>query len=342
MQIDTEMLLFRRASELSWRATGRTLTNPRVGAIIFDESTGSITSEGYHEDYGHNHAEINALQNCTKPANKSIIVSLEPCNHFGKTPPCTEAIANSGIKKVYIDLLDPNPSMKGQSIPILKDRGIKVEKPFKSNLGTKTLTPFFIQQKNKRPYIIIKMAISSDGFIARQNKACKITNSITDRWVHRWRNETDAILVGTNTLNIDNPQLTSRFNNQKNPVRILIDEKDTISPELKVFQIEGRNILFTKSSKKDFPNTKIIPTLDFSFKHILKELFQNNIGTILVEGGRKLVNNLLNQNYWDEIRIIQNGNLEINDGVKAPVFQGLGKIVGQKKLSDDVITFIER
>ncbi|HLT93290.1 MAG TPA: bifunctional diaminohydroxyphosphoribosylaminopyrimidine deaminase/5-amino-6-(5-phosphoribosylamino)uracil reductase RibD [Membranihabitans sp.] len=313
--------LLRRCCELALRSAGQTGTNPNVGSVVWDSENNKILGEGWHQAFGEDHAEVKALGRARKHhsvADKLIAVSLEPCNHEGKTPPCTSAIKRHQLGEVLVDQVDPNPKMHGKSLKILGSAGIHTSGPYDSDEGREVLRPFLIGTKMKRPFIRIKMAVSRDGFIGRSGERIKISNAISDRWVHRIRNESQAIMVGTETVRNDDPALTSRFGNQYHPIRIIPDYRGNLEPTLRVFQEKGQVIVCTKRPGKVYP-AAILAVNPHDSKDMFHQLYsQYHIGNILVEGGRRLVTSLLEEGLWDEMIIIVNTELDLNYGVKMP------------------------
>lgn len=338
-------ILLKRVNELALRGLGKTKTNPTVGSIIYDLLKNKIIGEGFHTQFGYPHAEVEALKKVEKDeiSDQTLIaVSLEPCNHEGKTPPCTKLIIHRGIKQIIIDQIDPNVKMQGKSMAFLQSKGLKVHPVHASPLGEAVIRPFRIQQQLKRPYIMIKMAMSQDGYISKKGEATKISNPTVDRWVHRWRNEYDGILVGTNTLRIDNPQLTCRFGNTHHPIRIVLDPHGELSRTLNVFKPVGQVIVFTQTPREgNHSHLKYIAISDFSLPKIMNHLYELNIGSLMIEGGEKFVNSLLQLNLWDEIRGIVNTELILGNGVKAPNFSLCGRPNYVKKIGNNDIFMIK-
>lgn len=337
----TETLL-RRCSELALRSRGQTATNPNVGAVVWDRSKHKIQGEGWHRSFGGPHAEVNAIENAIQNNlinGQTIAVSLEPCNHTGKTPPCTTAIRQHHLTEVIVDQMDPNPRMAGQSIQLLKLSGLQVPPPANTEVGRAVIHPFQIGMRYQRPFIRLKMAISSDGFMGRTGEQIKISNAISDRWVHRLRNETQAIMVGTNTVLNDNPSLTSRYGNLNDPIRVIPDRQGILPNDLNVFAPTGQVIVCTTNSRTDYPANilRVNPHDLRSTFHMLYNTFQ--IGSILVEGGHKLASSLLKADMWDELIIIENTQLELKKGVQVPEFPTIN-LRHRIKFGSDTINFI--
>ena len=332
----------RRCNELALRALGRTAINPNVGALIVNHDENRILGEGWHKELGGPHAEVNAINNATKKhslSGKTIAVSLEPCNHIGKTPACTSAIVDHKLSEVWVDQIDPNERMKGQSIALLRTREITVPAPSQMAIGNEVIRPFNILIRHKRPFLRLKMALSQDFFIGKYGSQIKISGQISDRWVHRIRSETQAIMAGTNTILNDNPSLTSRYENRNQPVRILPDRKGILPGDLNVFSIPGQNIIMTTSNRRDYPG-EIININPHDLGNALHMLYRHNIGSILVEGGKKLFTSLLEEGLWDELILIQNNILTLREGIQAPEFPRV-EPEREIKLGNDTLIFIK-
>lgn len=337
----TETVL-KRCNELAMRSLGRTATNPNVGAIVWNRSTHHIQGEGWHRSFGGPHAEVNAIEKAIQHNSvkgHTIAVSLEPCNHAGKTPPCTTAIRQHQLSEVLVDQVDPNPRMGGQSIQLLERSGLRVSPPENTAMGRSVIHPFRIGMQFQRPFIRLKMAVSSDGFMGRTGERIKISNAISDRWVHRIRNETQAIMVGTSTVLNDNPSLTSRYGNRHNPIRVIPDRHGILPNDLKVFAPTGKVIVCTINSRTDYP-AKILRVDPYDLRSTFRMLYSHlDIGSILVEGGSKLASSLINEGIWDELIVIENTQLELKKGVKMPDFPAT-KLRHKIKFGSDTINFI--
>ncbi len=333
--------VLRRCNELAMRARGHVSTNPNVGAVIIDSTHHKILGEGWHQIFGGPHAEINAIRNAEQLhslSGKSIAVSLEPCNHMGKTPACTTAIMDHQLSEVWVDQIDPDPRMSGTSMKLLHSAGLTVPSATNSDEGKAVIHPFRISTRLRRPFLRLKMAISGDYFIGQPNKRIKISNAISDRWVHRLRNETQAIMVGTNTLLNDNPSLTSRYGNRNQPIRILPDLKGILPGDLQVFAQEGENIVLTTSERTDY-HAKVVRINPHDLVATFHELYRHDISSIFIEGGAQLFTSLFEQNLWDELILIQNTDLRLESGIPAPVFPLISPDF-QVKLGTDTINFI--
>ena len=315
-------------------------TNPSVGALL--EYNGKIIGEGAHERFGTHHAEVNAIRNVKAKdeyliEKSTLYVTLEPCFHFAKTPPCVQLILEKKIPNVVISCIDPNPKVAGQSIKLLREKGVNVVTGILEKKGEAFLRPFFINMSQKRPYIILKYAQSEDGFMGKKGEQIWLTNGFSKRLVHRWRSEVDAILIGKNTAMVDNPQLTNRLYFGKNPIRILIDKNletpmyyyiydeitQTIVPNLSANFTQG-NICF---EKVDFDENFLT-----TFLH---SLYQKNIGKIIVEGGAATLQHFIDQHLWDEARIFT-APKQLHEGIVAPRLTS-AKLKNHIKIDTDIL-----
>ena len=309
---------------LAKKGYGKTFPNPMVGCIIVLEN--KIIGKGYHEKFGEAHAEVNAINSVKDKKllrEATLYVNLEPCFHFGKTPPCVDLIIQHKIKKVIIGTKDPNKNVSGKSISKLKEKcevkfGV-LEKECK-NLNKK----FFINQIYERPYIILKWSQTKDGFINNINfkkGIQKISCKESQKYNHKLRSEVDGIMIGKNTALYDNPNLTVRNFKGRNPTRILIDNNNVVPKTHNIFNNESKSIILTKKIEENInPNIKYIKINDNEkLLEITKKLKNNNINSLIVEGGAKLLTSFINENLWDEVKIFQSKKIN-KDGIKAPHF----------------------
>jgi diaminohydroxyphosphoribosylaminopyrimidine deaminase / 5-amino-6-(5-phosphoribosylamino)uracil reductase len=343
--INTQFM--QRGIQLAKLGAGEVSPNPMVGCVIVHE--GKIIGEGYHQKYGEAHAEVNAINSVLDKSllsESTIYVTLEPCSHFGKTPPCADLLIKHEVKKVVVCNYDPNPLVAGQGIEKLRRAGIEVEVGLLEEEGKELNKRFFTYIEKKRPYIILKWAESADGFIAKKNyESVQISNLLSRRFVHKMRAEEDAIMVGTNTARYDNPTLDTRFWTGKNAVRVLIDKDLTLPENLHIFDGSQETICYTtvvRSSTSrsvqvvndDFDNNdnnegvlEIIfrATVDGDNNNInqfiIKDLYERKIQSIIIEGGTILLQSFIDLGLWDEAFILKS-NLKLEDGIKAPVVGG--------------------
>jgi diaminohydroxyphosphoribosylaminopyrimidine deaminase/5-amino-6-(5-phosphoribosylamino)uracil reductase len=332
-----------RCLQLARMRAGYTAPNPMVGAILVHE--GKIIGEGYHEYYGKAHAEVNCIQS-VKPENlgkltgSTIYVSLEPCAHFGKTPPCADLIISNKIPRVVIGCRDPYKEVDGRGIEKLSNAGIQVELGILEKECTDLNKRFFTYTQKKRPFVLLKWAQTFDGFIGKMNSRQIISNDLTNRLTHKWRSEEAAIMVGTNTALLDDPALTVRHWNGHQPVRILIDMNLRLPSTLKIFESPGRIIIFNSKKEKseggiEFikldPSLHLIPQL----MHALHEL---KIQSVMVEGGAKLLQAFFQEGIWDEARVIVNKNMILGEGISAPGIRQ-AKLIKEETIDPDIIHY---
>jgi diaminohydroxyphosphoribosylaminopyrimidine deaminase/5-amino-6-(5-phosphoribosylamino)uracil reductase len=299
--------------------------NPLVGALLVYNNT--IIGEGFHKQYGAAHAEVNAIdsvQDKTLIPDSTLYVTLEPCNHFGKTPPCTELIIKRNIKKVVVATKDPNPLVSGKGIQRLEAAGVNVSVGLCAGEAEWQNRRFFCAHRRKRPYIILKWAQSANGFMASERKSpIWISNVYSRKWVHKWRSEEDAIMVGPGTLLHDNPQLTTRDWPGAHPVRVSysLQSTDIFSKPLHFFD-KSTTSLFYSTEQINTANCHVI---QLNGQHFFKDMFEHlltqGIQSVLVEGGVGLLHTLITQNLWDEARIFV-GNVMLKNGIAAPAIYG--------------------
>ncbi|MCX7743117.1 MAG: bifunctional diaminohydroxyphosphoribosylaminopyrimidine deaminase/5-amino-6-(5-phosphoribosylamino)uracil reductase RibD [Flavobacteriales bacterium] len=296
-----------RCLELARKGIGYTAPNPMVGCVIVDMNQ-NILGEGYHEHYGAPHAEVNAInavndKNLLK--NATLYVNLEPCAHYGKTPPCANLIVEMGIPRVVIGMKDPHEKVAGKGIDILQQAGIEVIVGIEENACREINKRFITFHEKHRPYIILKWAQSADGFIGKLGEKIKISHAETDVLVHRWRSEEQAILIGSRTAINDNPELTVRWVKGKNPIRIILHSTTPLPHDLRIWN----NDSLTHVIQTSFNN---------SFDALLDFCKSNQIISVLVEGGAYTLQQFINAGFWDEARVITNTELILHAGVKAP------------------------
>lgn len=292
-----------KALEVSLK--GNPSPNPLVGCVITKNN--KIIAQGFHKKFGESHAEINALKKAGKKAkNAELFVSLEPCSHYGKTPPCVNSIIKSGIKKVFIAMPDPNPLVNGKGIKKLKKAGIKVKTGILKKQAEKINKSFIKFHKTKKPYVILKAAMTLDGKIASESFDSKwISNEKSRKTVHKLRSKVDAVLIGQNTVIKDNPRLTSRIKNGRNPLRIIVTAKK-LSSKLNVFS--DSNFLIAATNKKLFTEKKFKEKViqvkgknnSVDLKKLMKILGKKGISSVLVEGGSGIYTSLLKEKLIDE------------------------------------------
>ncbi len=332
--VKTEEKYMRRCIDLAKNGLPAAMPNPSVGAVIVYKN--KIIGEGYTSPYGGPHAEVNAIRavkNKSLLENATIYVSLEPCSHFGKTPPCCDLILEHKIPNVVIGTVDINSKVAGNGIKKLMGAGVKVTVGVLEKECIASNQRFFTFHQKKRPYIILKWAESQDGFIApkykEEQKPFWITNIFSRLLVHKWRSEEQAILVGTQTVIDDNPKLNVRDWTGNNPVRIILDQHNRISTESHVYDNQAKTIAISGS------------TIDFSKNiaiQIADILFQNNIQSIIIEGGRQTLQTFIDENLWDEARIFK-GTTFLKNGTKTPILKS--KITEKYAIIDDELLILK-
>ena len=331
-----------RCIELAKLGAGYVAPNPMVGAVLVHED--EIIGEGRHQQYGGPHAEVNCI-NSVKQEDRHLIssstlyVSLEPCSHFGKTPPCSDLIIKHKIKKVIIGCRDPFKEVDGKGIEKLRAAGIEVRVGILEKDCKELNKRFMLFNTKHRPYIVLKWAETADGKIANDSsERLFISNELTNRLVHKWRSEEASILVGTNTALSDDPELTARNWQGPSPVRLVVDMDLRLPQSLKLFDQKQPTIVFNKIKHEEQDQLIYYQvTEDVNLIHqIVNALYQLKIQSVLVEGGAKLLQSFIDADYWDEARVITNEKLIINSGLNAPVLINAMKISEQHILSDSI------
>lgn len=327
-----EELYMSRCLQLAKQGTGRVAPNPLVGAVLVEND--EIIGEGYHAKFGEAHAEVNCINQAIRAGQESRIssstmyVSLEPCAHFGKTPPCADLLIAHRIPKVVIGCRDPFPEVDGKGMEKLRSAGMDVTCGVLENECIAVNRRFFTFHQRHRPYIILKWAQTADGFIGSTNgepgdplrRRLRISNEYTDRLVHKWRSEEAAILVGTNTVVHDDPQLTTRLWPGPSPLRLIVDMHLRLPLFSKVFDGSVKTIVFNSLKHEESDRLSYYQvTEDVSLVHqVLNGLYQLNIQSVIVEGGARLLQAFIDEECWDEARVITNSELTAAGGLPAP------------------------
>lgn len=317
----------RRCLYLAKNGLGNVAPNPMVGAVLVIND--KIISEGYTSPYGGPHAEVNAISKVNDPTlleKATLYASLEPCAHFGKTPPCANLIVASKIPKVVIGSLDTFSEVNGKGIEHLKKNGIEVITGVLEEECRELNRRFFTFHEKKRPYITLKWAETKDGFIDRDREAAEqkinwITTPETKSLVHLWRTQEMGILVGRKTIENDNPKLDARLVEGKNPTRILLDPDLTLKLSDWTHSTLSSTLIFNKTLTKNSGNLSFVAVKDFTLENILLELYKREIQSILVEGGAFTLIQFIEANLWDEARILI-GDTAFETGIRAPQIKG--------------------
>lgn len=313
-----------RCLELAENGLGFVAPNPMVGSVIVYDN--KIIGEGYHRLIGKAHAEVNAIAavvNQELLRESTLYVNLEPCSHFGKTPPCTDLIINKGIPKVVIAASDPNPLVAGRGIEKLRNAGIDVITSILEKEARFLNRRFYTFHEQKRPYIILKWAQTLDGFmdIDRQNNEPAqdnwITNDALKILVHKWRSEEAAILIGKNTANNDNPKLNIRYWAGQNPLRVILSREDDFSNNLHILDQSQPTRIYTRKSKPNSSNLEYISLKNDSIPFVINHLYSSGIQSVIIEGGKTILDRFLNLDLWDESRVLI-GNKLFKQGLKSP------------------------
>ena len=337
-----------RAIELGKNALGTAAPNPMVGCCIVHDD--HIIGEGYTDAYGGPHAEVNAI---TSVKDKSLLekatlyVTLEPCSHFGKTPPCSELIIKSKIPKVVIGIKDPHSKVAGKGIEKLKSAGISVTVGLLENLCREHHKRFLNFQEKNRPYFILKWAESMDGFVApsktKRNKKPQpfwITNSYSKQLAHQWRTQEQSILVGTQTVLDDNPKLTARNWKGNHPIRIVLDRSLKIPRDFNVLDGSVKTIVLTEVEKSESLDNLTFETIDFKKdigQEICRVLMKHQIISVMIEGGTKTLQTFIDLDLWDEARVFK-GDITFSSGLPAPTISG--KPISKTSILNDTLTIL--
>lgn len=330
-QSEKDIIYMQRCLDLASLAGVNVSPNPMVGAVIVLDD--EIIGEGYHHFFGGPHAEVNAVNNVpTDFINRlnlaTIYVSLEPCAHTGKTPPCVDLILKHKFNRVVIGCKDPNPFVSGRSIELLIEAGIEVNVGILEKECFKLNKRFFTYQLKKRPYVILKWAQTKDGFIdinrdeETERKINWISHPDTQSLVHHWRSKEQAILVGWKTIEHDNPSLTVREVKGLNPLRIIIDSNLNMPKDSKVFTDGDKTVIINKIKNEETGNVSFVKLNQITTRSILSYLYELEINSVFVEGGSGTLQHFILDGLWDEARIIQSKN-KFEDGIKAPKINGI-------------------
>lgn len=317
----------RRCLQLASLGCGHVAPNPMVGAVVVHE--GRIIGEGYHRCYGKPHAEVNAIASVADESllpQSTLYVSLEPCSHYGKTPPCAELIVAKRIPRVVVGCLDPFPAVSGRGVARLREAGIEVVTGVLEAECLALNRTFMTFQTRHRPFVTLKWAQSSDGFIDRLREpgepAARISDDVSAVWVHRLRAEADAILVGTRTAIADNPSLTTRLWPGRSPLRIVLDEHARVPADRQLFT-DGLPTLVVTGPETDYPELSPsvevvhLPFGEALIPALLDELYRRRLQHLVVEGGAALLQSFIGAGHWDEARV-ETGPLVLEQGVAAP------------------------
>ena len=337
-----EELLIQRTFDLAQLGVGSVSPNPRVGCVLVKD--GEVIGEGWHKNYGGAHAEVNAVASVVERnqlAGSIAYVSLEPCSHFGKTPPCSDLLIQHGVKKVVISNLDTNPLVAGEGIKKLKEAGVEVITGVLEKEGRELNKRFFTYHEKQRPYIILKWAQTSDGFIAHSNYESRwISSELSRQFVHKWRSEEDAVLVGTKTAAHDNPNLTVRDWSGRNPVRLVIDRFLRLSDKLNLFDKTAPTVCFNLLKHEEHANLKLVRLDEQHFiPQLLAWLHKEKIQSLIIEGGSQTLSFFIKSDLWDEARVFSSPR-SFHKGIKCPALQG--DLILREPISTDLLQIYSR
>ena len=347
MKLEYDSLHMAECLRLAQERLGYVAPNPMVGAVIARGS--EVIATGVHRHFGANHAEVEAINKIPSDLNRAeltLYVNLEPCCHFGKTPPCTQAIIASGIKRVVVACVDPFKEVSGGGIKQLRDANLNVTLGVLEKEAKDLNKRFFCFHQEKRPYIILKWAETSDHFIAKPDGNSKwISCWESRRLTHKWRSQEDAILVGTQTALIDNPQLDVRHTSGPNPLRLVIDKQLSLSKQAHLLDQSLRTIVFNliqDSKQKNLEYRKLDRARSF-LTQIMSDLFDRKVQSLLVEGGAALHRSLLEMDLWDEIRVFRSEE-EFKEGLSAPHLPDQLADIGvvEQKVGTDLLTILTK
>lgn len=349
--VEVENKYMARCISLARGGAGNVAPNPMVGAVIVHQ--GKIIGEGYHRKYGEAHAEVNAIASVNDESllkESTIYVSLEPCSHYGKTPPCSELIIRKQIPRVVVGCLDPFPEVSGRGVRMLREAGVEVVTGVMEKEARELNRAFMTFQEKQRPYIYLKWAQSADGFMDRRrtdnsSAAVVLSSSETLRRVHRLRANVAAIMVGTQTALLDNPSLTVRHWAGASPVRVLLDRTLCIPSHYHLLDGKVKTLIFTARQAANRENVEYI-TIDFSqpvLPQVMQELYMRKLNSLMVEGGATLLNHFIEEDLWDRV-LVETAPVNLDTGVKAP---GLDKAISLSladvhKVDEHVINVFSR
>jgi diaminohydroxyphosphoribosylaminopyrimidine deaminase / 5-amino-6-(5-phosphoribosylamino)uracil reductase len=326
MQTDIHIQRLKRCIRLAKKGAGFQQTNPLVGSLLFEDD--QLTAEGWHARFGGAHAEVMVLDQ-VKPSGsyKQLYVTLEPCSHFGKTPPCADRVISDGINEVHIGISDPNPLVSGKGIQKLKDAGISVFVYEHISEFRNLIKPFLTGILQKRPYIILKWAESADGFLGRTNQSVWLSHPVSQHRVHQIRNKVDAIFAGNQTIRTDNPRLTSRVPPFRNPCKLIMNLNGRVPSDWIIENLTGNDfyVYNEKHPTGDFLGLGMkhlgVQSGDYSLANwlgILQWLYAHHVGTLLIEGGATVLNFMIQHDLWDEAIVIKTPSIIPNGNIEAP------------------------
>jgi diaminohydroxyphosphoribosylaminopyrimidine deaminase/5-amino-6-(5-phosphoribosylamino)uracil reductase len=330
-----------RALELALEGAGQVSPNPLVGCVIVHED--KIIGEGWHRKYGEAHAEVNAVNSVDDKSllkESTVYVNLEPCSHYGKTPPCADMLIANHVKKVVVANLDSNPLVAGNGVKKLRDAGVQVMTGICEHEGRELNKRFFTFMEKQRPYIILKWAQTADDFIARENYDSKwISNEYSRQLVHKWRTEEDAVLVGTKTATHDNPQLNVRDWTGRDPVRVVLDRFLRLDRKLHLFDGRRKTICYNVMQHEEQEGLLLMRLDEADFiKNVLTDLHKRKLQSLIIEGGSQTLSSFIDAGLWDEARIFISPQ-KFTKGIDAPKIKG--QLVREECIEGDALRWIK-
>ncbi len=340
-----DALFMKRCFELAQKGKGQTAPNPMVGALLVHN--GRVIGEGWHHKYGEAHAEVDCLGSVADSdrhlvPESTMYVTLEPCAHHGKTPPCAHRLVQEGIKKVVVANNDPFEQVAGRGFEILRQAGITVATGLGEAEGLWVNRRFFCYHKQQRPYIILKWAQTEDGYIAPADMGrFQITNSYSQQMVHKWRTEEGAIMVGTTTALNDNPQLTARLWQGSQPLRVVLDRQLRVPAANAIFDAAAPTWVFNETKHEAGGNVEWVKAAFGStlLDEVLGRLYDNKILSLIVEGGAQLLDSFISQGLWDEARVFTGDKL-LKYGINAPKLEHSGKAFSTQLGNDRLAVYV--
>lgn len=316
-----DSLYMQRALDLATKGRGATSPNPMVGCVIVHNE--KIIGEGWHRQYGEGHAEVNAVASVadkTLLSQSTCYVTLEPCSHYGKTPPCADMLVSHCVKRVVVAVKDSNPLVGGKGISRMKNAGIQVDYGVLEEETRELNARFFTSIEKHRPYILLKWAQTTDGYVARKNFDSKwISGKASRQLVHQWRADEDAIMVGTNTAHYDDPKLNVRGVSGSDPLRVVIDRELRLDKGLQLFDGSQATVCYNSRKSESHKNLDYVKLPEENFlEQLFADLHKRKVQSVLVEGGATLLKTLIDKGLWDEARVFQSETL-FGEGIAAPV-----------------------
>lgn len=329
--MNSDEIYIQRCIEIARKGQLNVAPNPMVGCLFV--KNGLIVSEGYHKKFGDSHAEVNAHNSLPidiDPKTCDVYVSLEPCSHHGNTPPCVDLLIRLKPNRVIIGCIDPNPKVAGTGIKLLKEAGIAVVTGILESECRSLNKHFFKAHQTNLPYVTLKWAQTKDQFMARKitsHESQKISDLRNDSFVHQLRAKHQAILVGANTINVDDPLLDVRYSDGNNPIKVILSPNLSVNQSKQVFK-NGQSIIYNKTTTIEMDNYELKQINPFSLKDILNDLYNRGLQSVLVEGGIQVLQSFLDSDLWDEAVILESEN-SWSDGQKAPMINHEPKIIRQ-------------